>query len=83
MYWLAQLEIIGEVILAIALGGAIGIEREIANKPAGFRTNMLVAGAAALAFVGVNRLKRVDPAPRETIRTLKENQLWLREQMSR
>jgi putative Mg2+ transporter-C (MgtC) family protein len=46
--WLAQLTIIGEVALGILLGGIIGIEREVANKPAGFRTHMLVAGAAAL-----------------------------------
>lgn len=44
---------------------------------------VLAAGAAALAFIGVKKLKRVDPAPRETIRTLKENKLWLSEQMSR
>ena len=43
-----QLEIIGEVALAMLLGGVIGFEREMADKPAGFRTHMLVAGAAAL-----------------------------------
>ena len=43
-----QFEIIGEVALAMLLGGIIGFEREVANKPAGFRTQMLVAGAAAL-----------------------------------
>jgi putative Mg2+ transporter-C (MgtC) family protein len=46
--WLSQLIIIGEVAFAILLGGVIGIEREVANKPAGFRTHMLVAGASAL-----------------------------------
>jgi len=46
--WLMQLEIIGEVALAMLLGGVIGFERELADKPAGFRTQMLVAGAAAL-----------------------------------
>lgn len=48
MNWLMQLEIIGEVALAMLLGGIIGMERERANKPAGFRTHMLVAGASAL-----------------------------------
>lgn len=48
MNWLMQFEIIGEVALAMLLGGVIGFEREIADKPAGFRTQMLVAGAAAL-----------------------------------
>jgi putative Mg2+ transporter-C (MgtC) family protein len=40
--------VVGEVGLAMLLGGLIGLEREAANKPAGFRTNMLVSGAAAL-----------------------------------
>jgi putative Mg2+ transporter-C (MgtC) family protein len=49
MEWsIPQLQIIGEVALAMVLGGAIGFERETANRPAGFRTHMLVAGAAAL-----------------------------------
>ncbi|HSO07255.1 MAG TPA: MgtC/SapB family protein [Pelomicrobium sp.] len=43
-----QLQILAEVLLAMLLGGAIGVEREIADKPAGFRTHMLIAGAAAL-----------------------------------
>jgi putative Mg2+ transporter-C (MgtC) family protein len=46
--WLAQLGILGHVALAIVFGGLIGIEREYADKPAGFRTHMLVAGSAAL-----------------------------------
>ena len=45
---LMQFEIMGEVALAMLLGGVIGFEREMADKPAGFRTQMLVAGAAAL-----------------------------------
>lgn len=43
-----QLQILGEVLLAMVLGGMIGIERELADKPAGFRTHMLIAGSAAL-----------------------------------
>jgi putative Mg2+ transporter-C (MgtC) family protein len=52
MSWWSELGIIWEVALAMLLGGLIGIEREIARRPAGFRTHMLVAGAAAL-FVGL------------------------------
>lgn len=33
--------------LAVLFGGLIGIEREMKNRPAGLRTNMLVALAAA------------------------------------
>ncbi|UXY15355.1 MgtC/SapB family protein [Chitiniphilus purpureus] len=43
-----QLAILAEVALAMLLGGLIGWEREAADKPAGLRTHMLVAGAAAL-----------------------------------
>ncbi|HEY7783298.1 MAG TPA: MgtC/SapB family protein [Pyrinomonadaceae bacterium] len=48
MEYITQLEIIGEVALAMFLGSLIGVEREFADKPAGFRTQMLVAGASAL-----------------------------------
>lgn len=44
----SQFAVLGELAAAMALGGAIGFEREAANRPAGFRTHMLVAGAAAL-----------------------------------
>jgi putative Mg2+ transporter-C (MgtC) family protein len=43
-----QVRILGVVALAMILGGAIGLEREAKDKPAGLRTHMLVAGAAAL-----------------------------------
>lgn len=43
-----QLKIIGYVALSMLLGALIGLEREIADKPAGIRTNMLVAGSATL-----------------------------------
>lgn len=41
-------KILAEVAIAMVLGGVIGLEREIADKPAGLRTHMLIAGAAAL-----------------------------------
>ncbi|MBK8901643.1 MAG: MgtC/SapB family protein [Anaerolineaceae bacterium] len=43
-----QLQILGEIVLAMVLGGIIGFEREAADKPAGLRTHMLVAGSAAM-----------------------------------
>ncbi|MGD1993260.1 MAG: MgtC/SapB family protein [Anaerolineae bacterium] len=43
----AQLQILASVALAMALGAAIGFERELVHKPAGLRTHMLVAGGAA------------------------------------
>jgi putative Mg2+ transporter-C (MgtC) family protein len=40
--------ILGYVAVAMLLGAMIGLEREIAGKPAGLRTHMLVTGAATL-----------------------------------
>ncbi len=48
MDWLFQLHILGEIGLSMIFGGIIGIEREIADKPAGIRTIMLVAGGSTL-----------------------------------
>jgi putative Mg2+ transporter-C (MgtC) family protein len=43
-----SLELISELGLAILLGGAIGVERELRDKPAGLRTHMLICMGAAL-----------------------------------
>jgi putative Mg2+ transporter-C (MgtC) family protein len=40
--------LIGRLLLAGALGALIGIERELRNKAAGLRTNILIAMGAAL-----------------------------------
>lgn len=48
MIELAQLKILGLVALAMGLGAIIGFERELADKPAGLRTHMFVAGASCL-----------------------------------
>ncbi len=36
------IDFLPKALLAIACGGLIGVEREIKNKPAGFRTNILI-----------------------------------------
>jgi putative Mg2+ transporter-C (MgtC) family protein len=43
-----QLLILANVAIGSILAGIIGIEREISEKPAGFRTNMIIGGASAL-----------------------------------
>lgn len=50
---LPQLKLLLLVGIAAFLGGVVGIEREIADKPAGLRTHMIVAAAAAL-LVGLS-----------------------------
>jgi putative Mg2+ transporter-C (MgtC) family protein len=70
-----QLEILGEVALAMVLGAFLGLERELAHKSAGLRTHMLIAGASAM-LVGlvdallhrfllpaISPLVRADPVP--------------------
>lgn len=48
--WLrwSELEMLGRVLVAMALGGIVGWEREAADKPAGLRTHIMIAGTAAL-----------------------------------
>ena len=43
-----RLDLLSSLILASALGGLIGIEREMHGKPAGFRTNLLICVGSAL-----------------------------------
>lgn len=45
---LVELQILGIVAFAAFLGSLVGIDRELADKPAGLRTHMLVAASAAL-----------------------------------
>jgi putative Mg2+ transporter-C (MgtC) family protein len=55
-----RLELLVKLILAVVLGGAVGLERELSGKPAGLRTNILICVGAALfthlsigiAFIG-------------------------------
>jgi len=48
---LSQLRDLGLVTLAALLAGLLGLERELASKPAGFRTNMIIGGASALLVI--------------------------------
>ena len=43
-----QFSILLRLVVAMFLGALIGLDREAAEKPAGLRTHMLVAGAASL-----------------------------------
>ncbi|MGD2295486.1 MAG: MgtC/SapB family protein [Candidatus Aminicenantes bacterium] len=44
-------EIVLKLLLAVALGGLIGLERESSHKPAGFRTNILICIGSAMAMI--------------------------------
>lgn len=43
-----ELEMVWRLLLASILGGAIGLEREVHGRPAGFRTHLLVSLGSAL-----------------------------------
>jgi putative Mg2+ transporter-C (MgtC) family protein len=46
-----RLELLVQLVLAVFLGGAIGLERELKGKPAGLRTNILICIGATLYTV--------------------------------
>lgn len=46
-----HLELLVQLLLAVVLGGAVGLERERKGKPAGLRTNILICMGAALFTV--------------------------------
>lgn len=43
-----ELDLLGYFLLAVLLGGAVGLERELRGKAAGLRTNILICLGAAL-----------------------------------
>ena len=50
-----RLTLLLKLLLATLLGGAIGFEREVAGKPAGLRTNILICvGAALFTHLSIN-----------------------------
>jgi putative Mg2+ transporter-C (MgtC) family protein len=48
MQWQAQLQIVGTIVVAAILGGIVGMEREMADRPAGLRTHAILAAAACM-----------------------------------
>jgi putative Mg2+ transporter-C (MgtC) family protein len=55
-----RLDLLAKLALAVVLGGAIGLEREVKAKPAGLRTNILICiGAVLITDVSI-RIGLVD-----------------------
>lgn len=53
-------EVVIRLILAIIVGGLIGYERENKNRPAGFRTHILVCiGAAVTSMIQMNAIQEI------------------------
>ena len=65
---LSTFEIIVRLFVAAILGGLIGMEREVNNRPAGLRTHVLVTlGATLIMLISIDGfssvgIERVDPA---------------------
>lgn len=59
---LSEAELLLRVGVAFLLGGAIGLERESAHRPAGFRTHVLVGVGSALIMVLSLSISGADPA---------------------
>jgi len=57
-------QLLVQLLLAILLGGAVGLERELSGKPAGLRTNILICVGATLFTVLSLKISGVrgDPA---------------------
>ncbi len=59
-----RLPLLGRLLLALVLGAAVGMERELSGKPAGLRTNILICLGAALltelSLVAAGELVRHD-----------------------
>lgn len=57
--WSDQVDLLIQIAVAMVLGAALGLERERAQKPAGFRTLVLISGTCAL-LVGLARVMTAD-----------------------
>jgi len=49
--YISEWEIVLRLLIAVVLGGVIGFERERHNRPAGFRTHILVCAGSALLMM--------------------------------
>jgi putative Mg2+ transporter-C (MgtC) family protein len=59
---ISDLELVQRLILAAALGAALGFERELRQKSAGLRTNILIAvGAALFTLMSIEMADDGDP----------------------
>jgi putative Mg2+ transporter-C (MgtC) family protein len=63
-----RLDLLLKLGLAVLLGGAVGLERELSGKPAGLRTNILICLGSALLMdlsinigIGANGVRFGDP----------------------
>jgi putative Mg2+ transporter-C (MgtC) family protein len=56
-----ELNTVFKLLLAILLGGAIGLEREFRGRPAGLRTHILVCLGSTIIMIASQRMAEVSP----------------------
>ena len=67
-FWQYELIFIGRLMLAMVLGGIIGLERELKNHSAGFRTHILVTvGSCIFMLVSVSMPVIITAMPNGTV----------------
>lgn len=58
---ITEIEIIKRLLLSAFLGGLIGVEREVNNRPAGLRTHILVTlGSTLVMLISIDGLNRIN-----------------------
>ncbi len=67
MVEILRLDLTLSILIAVAIGGAVGMERQLAGKPAGLRTNILICvGATLLGDLSIRMgapLGKAGPSP--------------------
>jgi hypothetical protein len=71
----SDLELLGRLLLAAVLGGAVGAERELADQPAGLRTHMLLTMAPACSPWS-RRMASAGPRPPVSGRPPRSGSRW-------
>lgn len=60
---ISNFEVIIRLVMSAVIGGSIGIEREVSNRPAGLRTHILVSvGSTLIMLVSIFGFSEGDPA---------------------
>lgn len=63
-------EVVIRLVLAVVLGGVIGWERELAGKPAGLRTMILVSLASAIFVLAAQQATALVGESRDSVRAM-------------
>jgi len=62
-WWQVAIDEGSKLLVAVVLGGAIGFERELLDKPAGLRTNILIAVGSTLVTIMSVRMAGAEADP--------------------